>query len=171
MKTVLSISILLLTGRFMGSTNMASSPSSPGSPTGTLTRESSRKDSGKLGWVGTLTRRKKGQEGKLFRSNIETFCFDILWKVVTVDMNDRSKMSEMCTTFCSVLSCIARVDKPLKILYSTVIRAFNAVDNVTNFIDFQWKFENIKLWLCRNSTANSNTLSHPFLFYRGNAIL
>ena len=43
---------------------MASSPSSPGSPTGTLTRESSKKDSGKLGWVGTLTRRKKGQEGK-----------------------------------------------------------------------------------------------------------
>lgn len=49
-------------GRLKTSTNMASSPSSPGSPTGTLTRESSKKDTGKLGWVGTLTRRKKGQE-------------------------------------------------------------------------------------------------------------
>lgn len=44
---------------------MASSPVSPGSPTGTLTRESSKKDTGKLGWVGTLTRRKKGQEGEI----------------------------------------------------------------------------------------------------------
>lgn len=44
---------------------MASSPVTPSSPTGTLTRESSKKDTGKLGWVGTLTRRKKGQEGKI----------------------------------------------------------------------------------------------------------
>ncbi|RMX40711.1 hypothetical protein pdam_00021464 [Pocillopora damicornis] len=41
---------------------MASSPVYPSSPTGTLKRDASKKDSGKLGWVGTLTRRKKGQE-------------------------------------------------------------------------------------------------------------
>ena len=80
---------------------MASSPSSPGSPTGTLTRESSKKDTGKLGWVGTLTRRKKGQEGKLFRPNIETFCFDIhLYEKLRAI--DRSKMSELLYNFSAV---------------------------------------------------------------------
>lgn len=41
---------------------MASSPTLPSSPTGSLKRDNSKKDAGKLGWVGTLTRRKKGQE-------------------------------------------------------------------------------------------------------------
>lgn len=41
-------------------TNMASG-NPPSSPTGTL----NKKEAGKLGWVGTLTRRKKGQEGNV----------------------------------------------------------------------------------------------------------
>ena len=45
-------------------TSPTSSPTGPGSPTGTLKRENAKKDA-MLGWVGTLTRRKKGQEGKL----------------------------------------------------------------------------------------------------------
>ena len=45
--------------------NMASSPTLPSSPTGSLKRDNSKKDAGKLGWVGTLTRRKKGQEGNV----------------------------------------------------------------------------------------------------------
>ena len=40
---------------------MASTPVSPNSPTGSLKRDASKKDAGKLGWVGTLTRKKKSE--------------------------------------------------------------------------------------------------------------
>lgn len=64
---------------------MASSPVYPSSPTGTLKRDASKKDSGKLGWVGTLTRRKKGQEGRLLWSRsfywiIQTSTIDGSWQ-------------------------------------------------------------------------------------------
>lgn len=42
-----------------------STPSTPSSPGGTLTRDNSKKDAGVFGWMGTLSRRKKGEtEGK-----------------------------------------------------------------------------------------------------------
>lgn len=40
---------------------MAANPASPSSPTGSLKRDSSKKDAGKLGWVGTLSRKKKSE--------------------------------------------------------------------------------------------------------------
>lgn len=51
---------------------MATSPrppttptTTPSSPSGTLKRDNSKKDAGVFGWMGTLSRRKKGEtEGK-----------------------------------------------------------------------------------------------------------
>ena len=88
----------------MKTSTMASSPSSPGSPTGTLTRDSSKKDTGKLGWVGTLTRRKKGQEGKLFRSNFKTFCFDEKLSPTSIDRSVVYNFSAVFFfVYCSIL--------------------------------------------------------------------
>ncbi|XP_068706017.1 beta-parvin-like isoform X2 [Montipora capricornis] len=44
---------------------MATNPASPSSPTGSLKRDTSKKDPSKLGWVGTLTRRKKTEVNEL----------------------------------------------------------------------------------------------------------
>lgn len=68
---------IIITGYRIVITNMASSPVNPSSPTGTLKRDASKKDSGKLGWVGTLTRRKKGQEGRILWLKTKTFYLEI----------------------------------------------------------------------------------------------
>ncbi|XP_074607464.1 beta-parvin-like [Acropora palmata] len=75
---------------------MAANPASPSSPTGSLKRDSSKKDAGKLGWVGTLTRKKKSEVNELEtegRLAIEVPTTPITVTPDTFDMDENEERS------------------------------------------------------------------------------
>ena len=148
-------------------TNMASSPVNPSSPTGTLKRDASKKDSGKLGWVGTLTRRKKGQEGRLCD---QEFSLELFKPLRATDLDSSNQMWSALFIFNLVL-CYASVNRLVSL--EKLNEESPAIFAGILPLKFNFHFRNT-LAVCEenirsifvNSIVNSSILTHPFLFPR-----
>lgn len=144
---------------------MASSPVNPSSPTGTLKRDASKKDSGKLGWVGTLTRRKKGQEGRFLWLRTKTFYLEIWIIQRAIKGSSVWQLKFEVTHFLFYASLchlfyITRLNEESAVIFIGLVPSnFNNHFWNTLAVFDRWIMHSIFV----NSIANSSILTHPFL--------